>query len=236
MSARLVLTCEHASNGVPAEYRTLFRGAGRVLESHRGVDIGAAALARDLARATGAPLVSASHTRLFVELNRSPGHRAVFSEFTRGLPAEERARLLNRFHRPHWDAVRRLVDEAIAAAGSVVHLGVHTFTPVLRGEVRTMDVGLLYDPSRPREVAFCEAVRVRLLALDPSLRVRRNAPYRGVMDGITTALRRALPARCYAGVEIEVNQRFPLDDAQAWRRVRAVIVRAVVEAAPGALG
>ena len=40
----------------------------------------------------------------------------------------------------------------------------------------------------------------------PGLRVRRNAPYRGVSDGLPTALRRLYPADRYVGFEMEFNQ------------------------------
>ena len=36
--------------------------------------------------------------------------------------------------------------------------------------------------------------------------MRRNAPYRGDADGLTTALRRERPASRYCGVELELNQ------------------------------
>jgi len=39
----------------------------------------------------------------------------------------------------------------------------------------------------------------------PGLRVRRNYPYRGAADGLTTHLRRQLGPR-YLGVELEINQ------------------------------
>ena len=88
----------------------------------------------------------------------------------------------------------------------VVHLAVHSFTPTLGRVARRADVGLLYDPRRAHERELC--VRWQG-ALGPAsgLLVRRNYPYRGTSDGLTTALRRAHPASAYVGVEIELNQR-----------------------------
>jgi len=54
-----------------------------------------------------------------------------------------------------------------------------------------------------------------LAALDPTLRLRRNAPYRGVSDGLPTTLRRRFGNR-YLGMELEVNQRFVLTNAPAF--------------------
>jgi hypothetical protein len=45
--------------------------------------------------------------------------------------------------------------------------------------------------------------------------MRRNYPYRGTSDGLTTHCRRLLPDRAYVGLEIELNQRLLGDDASA---------------------
>ena len=42
----------------------------------------------------------------------------------------------------------------------------------------------------------------------PGLRVRKNQPYRGVSDGLTKVLRGRFPDPGYAGLELEVSQRF----------------------------
>ena len=42
----LLRTCEHGGNRVPSAYRSVFRGARSALDSHRGQDMGALALAR----------------------------------------------------------------------------------------------------------------------------------------------------------------------------------------------
>lgn len=203
---KLLLTCEHAGARVPARWHHRFAGAGDLLASHRGLDVGAWPLARHLAGALGAPLVAHQETRLLVDANRSPHHPAFFSELTRGLPPEERARIVRDHWEPHGARVRERIAALLAEGGSVVHVGVHTFTPVLDGVARTADVGLLYDPARRREAALCAAWKVALLRREPGLRVRRNYPYRGVSDGLVTTLRKELPEAHYVGVELEVGQ------------------------------
>ncbi len=88
----------------------------------------------------------------------------------------------------------------------MVHLSCHSFTPRLAGKVRNADIGLLFDPSRGREVKLVAAIAAEIRRELPDLRVRRNYPYRGTADGHTTALRRALPASRYLGIEIELSQ------------------------------
>jgi predicted N-formylglutamate amidohydrolase len=218
----VVVTCEHASRAVPASLRRRLRLVPGRLQSHRGFDPGARALARSLAARLGAPLVLGRVTRLVVDLNRSPHNPAVFSTATRTLGRDAREALLASWHAPHWGVVQALVNEALADASLVVHLAAHSFAPVLAGKRRDFDVGLLYDPARPREAALVESWRGRLAQVAPWLRVRLNAPYRGVSDGLTTALRRRLPSMRYAGIEVEVNQGLLATPAR-WREVRRVL-------------
>lgn len=202
----ILVTCEHGGHEVPAPYRERFVGAEQVLASHRGWDAGALPLARSLARRWRSPLEAATVSRLVVDVNRSAHHPRVLSAWTRALPRPEREELLRRRHAPH----RSRVDERIAAAlrtGSrALHVGVHSFTPELDGAVRTADVALLYDPARTAERALCAAWLRAIGGALPELAVRRNQPYRGASDGLTTWLRSRHGER-YLGIELEVNQR-----------------------------
>lgn len=229
----LLVTCEHGGNAIPRAYRSLFEGFDEVLASHRGWDPGALTLARDVATAFGAPLVFATVSRLLVELNRSPHHRALFSERTRALPPEARAALLAAHYEPYRRQVEDRVRAAVASGGTVFHLSCHSFTPVLDGEVRNADIGLLYDARRTGERTLCERWSALLADHVAPLRVRRNYPYRGHADGLTTFLRRRFADTQYAGVEIEVNQKHPLRGGAAWARLRRDIVASLRELLDG---
>jgi predicted N-formylglutamate amidohydrolase len=164
-------------------------------------------LARDLAAALDAPLHLSTQTRLLVDLNRSAHNPAVFSERTRVLPRPQRMELLEAHHTPHRGRVDEAVRGLSGRGSTVVHLAVHTFTPVLDGKVRGADVALLYDPARARERTLCRLWVGALKRRFPDLSVRRNQPYRGDSDGLTTWLRSRHSEEDYVGVEIEVNQR-----------------------------
>lgn len=204
----VILSCEHGGAVVPPRYRTLFRSqhAQRALGTHRGLDLGALVVARALARRFGWPLQVCYTTRLLVDVNRSVGHRRLFSEFSAGLDRRARARVLALFHTPHRRAVEALVQRAIRDGRRVLHLSVHTFVPRLHNHVRQTDIGLLYDPARSRERAFCARWLASMQEHVWTLRVRRNYPYRGTADGLTTTLRRRYQPSRYAGIELEVSQ------------------------------
>lgn len=227
----VLITCEHAGNHVPPPLRSLFGGSRAALASHRGWDPGALQLARRLAAALQAPLIAAAISRLVVDANRSRGHPDVLSWWTRGLDRAGRESVLRRYYDPYRSRVERELRRAIKSA-PVLHIGVHTFTPVLRGVRRAADIGLLYDPGRPRERAVCRSWRRALLALDPDLRVRFNYPYRGTADGLTTAMRARLAPASYAGIEIEVNQRFPRAGGATWRGLQQVLCASLAAIRP----
>ncbi|MGE0387643.1 MAG: N-formylglutamate amidohydrolase [Gammaproteobacteria bacterium] len=219
----VILSCEHGGNRVPPRYAGLFARAAAELQSHRAYDRGALAVARALARRLRAPLHSATVTRLLVDLNRSPHHPRVLSDFSRTLPPPARAALMARHYHPHRDAVEAAIAAAIGSGARVLHVAIHSFTPVLDGQARGADIGLLYDPAHRFERELCRRWASALgAAQEGALRVRRNYPYRGASDGLATWLRRRLPARQYAGIELEINQRLLLTAADTARVARIV--------------
>lgn len=229
MSDFVLLTCEHGGNRVPAEFTRLFLGQRQLLDSHRGYDPGALDLARTCARRLNARLYSATVSRLLVELNRSPKHPAQFSIATKSLSAAERESLFEKHYYPYRNRVEAEIKRAVDRGRRVVHLSFHTFTPILDGDVRRADVGLLYDPRRPGEAAFCTVFKQSLASRRPELTIRKNYPYLGKTDGFTTTLRKTWNAAVYLGIELEVNQRWPLGDRRAWQRLQHDVAEAAGE-------
>jgi predicted N-formylglutamate amidohydrolase len=153
------------------------------------------------------PLVTGRVTRLVVDLNRSIGHPHLHSAYVAALGAEERRRLVERYYLPYRQAVEAACAARMARGTRVLHLAVHSFTPVLRGHHRNASLGLLYDPKRPAERRLAVRWQSILQELSPDLQVRRNYPYRGTDDGLIPFLRKRFPVGRYLGLELEVNQR-----------------------------
>jgi predicted N-formylglutamate amidohydrolase len=254
----LLITCEHATHAVPARWAHLFQSpaAQDALRSHRGWDPGAAHLAHILSTPDPGPRTSAlgfrptvpcplspvpsppapcllgTASRLLVELNRSPNHPQLWSEFSRDLPASEKDAILRELYAPFRRAAREAINHLAGPdQAPVFHLSVHTFTPELDGEVRTAEIGLLYDPARPLEVRWADAWACALAALAPEWRVRRNYPYLGTDDGHTTHLRTQFSPGAYAGLELEVNQALVFD-APRWPAACNLLRRAILRAQP----
>jgi predicted N-formylglutamate amidohydrolase len=233
-SRQLVVSCEHGGREVPRAWAALFAGREAVLASHRGWDAGALELARQMADAFGVPLHAATTTRLLVDLNRSIGHRQLFSDVTRALPQEQRHDIVDRYYQPHRQAVEADIARRVAAGRRVIHVASHSFTPSLDDVPRHADIAWLYDPRRPGEVAFARSWMQEFARLAPDLRLRRNYPYRGRDDGLTAALRKRHPDAAYAGIELEVNQRFVEQGGASWERLKALLVDSLKSALAGA--
>ena len=237
----VVLSCEHASNAVPARYKRLGLGSA-ALESHIAYDIGALDVARFYARSLGCDLFEGRWSRLVVDLNRSVEHRALMAESSFGIevPANEAlsdAEKLHRvreYHEPYRRSVKDALARAVDRGGRCVHLSVHSFTPAVNGSVRNADVGLLYDPSRRNERSFA---RLWARALSTSgLRVRLNYPYRGTADGFTRDLRTMFPASRYTGLELELNQALLSDRRRRMHIARVTALAFVASLGAGAEG
>ncbi|MCI3953448.1 MAG: N-formylglutamate amidohydrolase [Burkholderiales bacterium] len=218
-----LITCEHGGNRIPARYRKLFENEPDALETHEGFDDGALALARDFVRELDAFSVTATTSRLLIDLNRSLGHPGIFSRFTGDLTQEERDRIVEKHYLPYRQAVEDAIAEEVRRGRTVLHVSAHSFTPELDGEVRNADVGLLYDPARKSEAEFCRAWKAWLAELAPELKVRFNYPYAGKADGFTSWLRKCYTGAEYAGIEVEVNQAHVLAGTTHWRRVRKAL-------------
>lgn len=227
----VLVSCEHASNRIPARYAQLGLTAAQ-LDMHIAWDPGAAIIARIVARELGGPCHLGRWSRLLVDLNRSLGHEKLMAPESFGIripgnapisPAEyeERLRL---YYFPYRDPAVEDVLRIVRTSGSCLHLSIHSFTPRVGRTVRNTDIGLLYDPRHADEASFARRLRPRLEAA--GLRVRMNYPYKGTSDGFTTALRSRLPAKRYAALEIETNQALVRAPAGA-RRIGRILAAAI---------
>ena len=215
----LILTCEHASNKLPAAFKKVV--PAEVLKTHRAYDIGAVQVFRKLVKfAKPEFYCEGKFSRLFVDLNRTITNKSAFSEYYEALEARDKAaaKKAKAQATAYWNeyraAIEKFVDSALntktraaKSAPTIVHLGIHSFTPVLNGKVRNTDIGILYDPTRPQERAYANVIKAEIKRLYPTMKVRFNYPYKGSSDGLTTTLRKKFGPQ-YVGIEIEINQKF----------------------------
>jgi predicted N-formylglutamate amidohydrolase len=227
MMRNYIVTCEHATNAIPPNYKHLFEGAEGVLRSHRGWDPGAWEFAAALARQLNAPILGGTVSRLLVDMNREEENPEVFSVYTSVLSEDQRDWLLEKYHRDYRRKAELMLDGPMRLGRSVVHFSVHTFTPILNGVERDADVGILFDPAREREAELANAWMRAIEEREPTIRVKLNYPYFGTSDGLATWLRQRHDGQHYLGIEFELNHGPYHDNPEKWNYTCETVLSAL---------
>ena len=205
-----VLICEHASNRVPRRLGTLGLAAAE-LERHIAWDLGAEQVARRLSRLTDAPLVLQRYSRLVYDCNRPPDSSDAMPEVSETtaipgnrslLPADRLARI-GEIYRPFHATVAELLDRRAAAGVRSLVVSIHSFTPVYKGERRTVELGILCDRDR--------RLPERLMPCFATVDARYNEPY-GPNDGVLHTLDLHAAPRGLAHAMIEIRNDFLTDE------------------------
>jgi predicted N-formylglutamate amidohydrolase len=225
-----VLVADHARNALPEEYGDLGLPAAE-FQRHIAYDIGVEQVTRRLAALTGAPAVMASYSRLLIDPNRGEDDPTLIRQLYDGtvvpanypIAAAERERRLESFYRPYHDAVGALIASVHAASGgSPLIISVHSFTPVMQGQVRPWQVGILWDldDRAPRPL-------IEMLAEDRSLNVGDNEPYDGALRGDTMYKHAIVNGFAHALIEIRQDLIAEETGQQEWAARLAPIIDAI---------
>jgi predicted N-formylglutamate amidohydrolase len=206
-ASALVLVCDHASNRVPRALDHLGL-APAPLREHIAWDIGAADVARRLARRFDAPLALTNYSRLVIDCNRAladptsiPAESdGIAVPGNRGLSQAERLRRAETLFKPYQDAVARLIAQKAERGPAPAIVSIHSFTPVFQRTRRPWHVGILWNDDRRIAVPLMEALRRHA-----DLSIGDNEPY-SARDGTgytiaTHAERAGLPH-----VALEIRQ------------------------------
>jgi predicted N-formylglutamate amidohydrolase len=124
------------------------------------------------------------------------------------LPGAEQQKWLKKFYHPYRKSILKWINKEFSKNRSVMHISIHSFTPVWKGRLRPTEIGILFDPNAKAEAKFARAWQ-RNLKKQSNLVIHANRPYRGIGDGQTSELRsRFKSSSSYCGIEIEINQKF----------------------------
>jgi len=221
-----LLTCEHASNRIPAPLRATPEDK-EWLQTHWGWDIGIRTVTRELIRQTGSSGIFARFSRLLCDPNRAPDNPTLIRcavegavlSFNDNLTIEEVDRRLQVYHAPYHAALDRAVSARQAEQGDMMLLSMHSFTPVFGDEDRGMDVGVLFHPY--------EGIARRLAReiADEGFVVALNEPY-SARKGLMYAATRHGTSHNAIHLELEVNQKL-LGSAGGARKVGRALTRAL---------
>lgn len=176
--ALFVFVCDHASHRIPQRLGDLGL-SDELRRTHIGWDIGAAGLARHLARAFQAPLFLSGYSRLVIDCNRplvSDGSIPVTSAgiaiaANRDLSgAEKRQRQDVLFH-PYQQAIEAHLDRRKARGIPTALFAIHSFTHDYPGENRPWHVDFGYQRDRRLAGLLIDGLQ------EPGILVGDNLPY-----------------------------------------------------------
>lgn len=218
----LLITADHASNHVPGDIDLGLAAA--LMGEHIALDIGAGAVARQIATRLVGNAILGHVSRLVIDLNReeeadglipasSDGH-VIHGNV--GISLAERGRRLATLHRPYHDAIAGLIDRSQIK----FLVSVHSFTPALasRSEARPWPVGILYNTdNRAADIAIS-----RLKGR--GINVGDNQPYSGRVLNYTMnrhAEARGLP---YLGFEVRQDELATPSGIDHWADLLSEIV------------
>ena len=226
----ILLVCDHASCRFP-------RSLGEMgldpfaRRCHLAVDIGAGPLTESLAASLGTTAVLAQYSRLIVDCNRELMDPSAFLEYgdgivvpgNRNLHQSDKDLRADAIYYPYHDAVdgqiRRLQDLGSLPA----FIAIHSFTPVMNGEARPWEFGILWDTDQRLRDILLDDLR------DAGYLVGDNEPYSGKAPQDFTIDHHA-EAKLLPHVGIEVRQ--DLIDGEEGVEKIAGLMHKIIESIP----
>lgn len=165
--ARLVFSCDHASNRIPRVFGDFGLTADQ-REDHIAWDIGAARVAEILSDAFDAPAVFSGYSRLVIDCNRRPDDVSSIPPVSDGiairgnesLTQTTRAERMETFFEPFQYAVGAMMNRTIPGAALAL-VSVHSFTPRMNGFDRPWHVGALWERDDRIAAPFMAALAAR---------------------------------------------------------------------------
>ena len=227
----VVLCCEHAGNALPDGLQ--WGEDAWLSDDHWAWDPGAALATRELAERLQTRAVLSRVSRLVIDANRPLYSETLFRthadgrliQLNAGLTDRDRGARVAEWWVPYHAALGSMCADAARRDADIL-LSMHSFNPIYEGDVREVELGVLFD----EEEALGQAM---LDALAPSgLVLRANEPWSGkggmMFSCWTHARRHGLRA-----LELEIRNDL-LADPERRAFILDHIVRALAEVSPGA--
>ncbi len=178
--APVLLVCDHASCRIPVALGDLGLDPF-ARRCHLAIDIGAGSLTERLARRLGVTAVIAQYSRLVVDCNRQLMDPGAFLEYgdgilvpgNRNLPQSEKDRRADAIYWPYHNAIDEQIKRLRNIGPPPAFISIHSFTPVLDGIARAVQMGVLWDKDSSLSDIFIEDFRAA------GYKTGDNEPYSG---------------------------------------------------------
>jgi len=176
----ILLVCDHASCRFPKSLGDMGLDPF-ARRCHLAIDIGAGALTEKLADSLGVTAVVQNYSRLVVDCNRQLMDPGAFLEYgdgilvpgNRNLHQAEKDLRASALYWPYHAAIEEQIERLRKAGPPPAFISIHSFTPVLNGESRAFQIGVLWDKDESLREIFLEDFRAA------GYYVGDNEPYSG---------------------------------------------------------
>jgi predicted N-formylglutamate amidohydrolase len=215
----IIFTCEHASNAVPFPI-SMSPKEKDILNDHWGWDIGISQLTKQLCHSLKSVSIHSRCSRLLCDHNRDITHPTLILKeadgapltFNHNLSETQVAERLDQYYHPYHQAVDDLIENhSPHPHASPVLISMHSFTPVWKHNLRTMDIGVLYDLESNDTALLFEEIKAQ------GFFVEKNEPYSGKQGMMYSAIRHG-ETNNIPYFELEINQ-FLLSTPQRIQKV-----------------
>lgn len=202
----ILLVCDHAGSEVPLGLQDRMPSPDDMAR-HIAIDVGARALAQQIAIKIGSNLIMQRYSRLVIDMNRPHESQELCPEvsdetvidFNQGLTENDKSTRIKAIFEPYHDTIASMLDNHTNPRSALV--AIHSFTPKLHNQ-----------PPRPWHADLISRTSVDLaLELRDTLRAKRPELHLGVNDifGVSDksdyTLRTHAERRGLLGLSIEVR-------------------------------
>jgi predicted N-formylglutamate amidohydrolase len=159
----ILLGCDHASCRFPKSLGDMGLDPF-ARRCHLAVDIGAGPLTEKLADSLGVTAVLAQYSRLVMDCNRQLMDPSAFLQFgdgilvpgNRNLHQSDKDLRAETLYWPYHEAVDNQVQRLRDRGPAPAFIAIHSFTPVMNGEARPWEMGVLWDTDTRLRDIFLE--------------------------------------------------------------------------------
>jgi predicted N-formylglutamate amidohydrolase len=224
----ILLVCDHASCRFPKALGDMGLDPF-ARRCHLAVDIGAGPLSESLAASLGVTAIVQNYSRLIVDCNRELMDPGAFLEYgdgilvpgNRSLHQEDKELRANALYWPYHAAIDEQLKRLKKCGPPPAFISIHSFTPVLNGESRAWQIGVLWDKDEELKELFLEGFRAA------GYYTGDNEPYSGKAPQDFTidhhAEETGLP---HVGLEIRQDL---IDDAEGIAQIAGVMHKIIDE-------
>lgn len=226
----LILVCEHASNFIPPEYKSLGLDSG-VLAQHVAYDIGAAQVAQNLAKALKAKAVLANFSRLLIDPNRLETHPHLIPEQSDGIVIpgnqdvceKERDKRIKQYHHSFHAGLSDVVNKALENGQRPILLGMHSFTPTMKDEKRPWPISIMWNQDERLSSFLIKGLKAQ------GHNVGMNEPYSGKELFYTMDFHGGNRGLSHALIEIRQDQITEKSGVDFWVQKLKPIIESILE-------